>query len=315
MIKILKQNIYINFLKPAKHISIISAFLLLGSIASVFFNGLNLDLDFTGGTSITINFSKDMDIQKIRNEFESNNLDFVKTNHFGTKRDIIIKFNAENENTIDQIKKIVLQLDANSKILEVESIGPSIGANLIKQGILAIVVALIFIMAYISARFEWRFSIGAICALIHDIIIAIGIFSVFQINFDANVLAGILTIIGYSLNDTIVVFDRIRENFLDTDEDENNDESTKKIINQSITQTLNRTIITTFTTMLVVIALLVAGGSNIEGFAITMLFGIIIGSYSSIYIASYLSYKLGVCRETVVPEKIEKEGEEHEEIL
>jgi len=258
-----------------------SALILIASI-SLIFKGLNLGLDFTGGVSLEIKYDQKADLSKIRSSISKiENANFVVLN-FGSDDKVLIKFQSDSELNItaDTVKS---QLEADNYLGEViksETIFPQIGEELRDKGGIAILVAMLVILVYIIFRFQIKFGYGAIAALFHDVLIILGIFSVFSLAFDLSVLAAILAIVGYSLNDSIVVSDRIRENFLD----ENKKGSSEVLINDSLNQVFARTIITSFTTLLVLTALLIAGGEALKNFSLALAIGVIIGSYSSIFI-------------------------------
>ena len=277
----------LNLIKYYKKAIICSAFLFIISISSIIFLNFNFGVDFKGGTVIELTSNDNIQIEEIRTKLEQ--FDDIKfsVQYFGSNKDIIIRYsNLKNQNESFISNKIINSVNENNKfsLNRIEFVGAQVGEELRDQGITAALIALFLVMVYITLRFEYRFSIGAIIALIHDIIILMGIFSLFQVEFNLSVFAAILAVIGYSLNDTIVVFDRIRENFQETI---NNDQSDiKEIINHSINQTLSRTVITSFTTLLVLFSLITLGGESLFGFSFALILGVIIGTYSSIYIAS-----------------------------
>ena len=277
----------LNLIKYYKKAIIGSAFLFIISISAIIFLNFNFGVDFKGGTVIELTSNDNIQIEEIRTKLEQ--FDDIKfsVQYFGSNKDIIIRYsNLKNQNESFISNKIINSVNENNKfsLNRIEFVGAQVGEELRDQGITAALIALFLVMVYITLRFEYRFSIGAIIALIHDIIILMGIFSLFQVEFNLSVFAAILAVIGYSLNDTIVVFDRIRENFQETI---NNDQSDiKEIINHSINQTLSRTVITSFTTLLVLFSLITLGGESLFGFSFALILGVIIGTYSSIYIAS-----------------------------
>tara|TARA_A100001388_G_scaffold272188_1_gene252125 strand:+ start:201 stop:1133 length:933 start_codon:yes stop_codon:yes gene_type:complete len=277
----------LNLIKYYKKAIIGSAFLFIISISSIIFLNFNFGVDFKGGTVIELTSNDNIQIEEIRTKLEK--FDDIKfsVQYFGSNKDIIIRYsNLKNQNESFISNKIINSVNENNEfsLNRIEFVGAQVGEELRDQGITAALIALFLVMVYITLRFEYRFSIGAIIALIHDIIILMGIFSLFQVEFNLSVFAAILAVIGYSLNDTIVVFDRIRENFQETI---NNDQSDiKEIINHSINQTLSRTVITSFTTLLVLFSLITLGGESLFGFSFALILGVIIGTYSSIYIAS-----------------------------
>ena len=274
-----------NFLSKRYVALAISVILLLTSLAALTFKGLNPGIDFTGGFSVEVSFQEPPVISEIRDELASGGFPEAIVQSFGSSKDINIRImpreNIDNKAIGKQIEEI-LNYSANAVELRgSEFVSPQVGDELTEQGGLAMLFALMMIMIYIIFRFQWKFAIGAVVALIHDVIITMGVFSVFQISFDLAVLAAILAVVGYSLNDTIVVFDRIRENFRLSRK-----EQTLDIINTSINQTISRTIITSGTTLLVLFTLYIIGGKSLEGFSLALIIGVVIGTYSSIYVAT-----------------------------
>ena len=269
----------INFMRPRKIASALSILLVLISVISLTFKGLNAGLDFTGGTLIEIKLSQPVNLEEIRGVLGSKVEDDFQVSYFGSEEDILIKIPGGSENNLsDEIVSTlanVFQFDLRRK----DFIGPQIGEELRDQGGLGLLAALLVMMVYIMFRFQFKFAIGALLALVHDVLIVLGVFSIFYIGFNLTVLAAILAVIGYSLNDTIVVSDRIRENYRKKRKSDNVD-----VINRSLNQMLGRTLITSFTTLLVLFALLILGGDFIQNFAIALICGVIVGTYSSIYI-------------------------------
>jgi len=279
-------NINFEFMKWHKHAVYTSIIIIFVSLISIFTKGLNYGVDFKGGTIIEISFQDDAPIEEIRGYLQKNDYEKSSVQFFGSKKDILIRMPnivSANESTLSNnlIAELKNKYDFNLK--RVEFVGAQVGEELRDQGIIAALIALFLIMIYIALRFEYRFSIGAILALLHDVFLIVGLFSITQIEFNLSVFAAILAVIGYSLNDTIVVFDRIRENFK-ASIIENVD--TTDVMNQSINQTLSRTLITSLTTLLVLISLILFGGEILFGFSFALIAGVIIGTYSSIYIAS-----------------------------
>jgi len=307
MLEILSLKRTVNFLKHALPVSIMSAVLVLGSIVLLATKGLNWGLDFTGGTVVEMSFSTPVDLNQFRAQLTTPETSSAVVQNYGSSRDILVRLPVKegisSDAQVADIVKFAQQLDPNVVQKRVEFVGPQVGKELAEQGGLAVLVALICIMIYIAFRFEWRFATGAVAALAHDVIVTLGVFSLTQMEFDLTVLAGVLTVVGYSLNDTIVVFDRVRENFLKLRKSE-----PEEVVNVSITQTMSRTIITMGTTLVVVVALFLSGGSMIHGFAAALLLGISVGTYSSVYVATYLAIKLGINRELMMPVEVEKEG-------
>ena len=269
----------INFMKPRKIASALSIIMILISLGSLTFRGLDLGLDFTGGTLIEIQLSKPTDLEQIRDVLGLKLDDDFQVSYFGSEQDVLIKIPGGSENNLSD--EIVSSLNESFKfdLRRKDFIGPQIGEELRDQGGLGLLAALLVMMAYIMFRFQFKFAIGALLALVHDVVIVLGIFSVFYIGFNLTVLAALLAVIGYSLNDTIVVSDRIRENYRKKRKSDNID-----VINRSLNQMLGRTLITSLTTLLVLFALLILGGDFIQNFAIALICGVIIGTYSSIYV-------------------------------
>ena len=295
----------INFLSKRYYALVFSVILLLTSLASLTFKGLNPGIDFTGGFSVEVSYQEPPVINEIRNELASGGFPEAIVQSFGSPKDINIRImprdNIDNKAIGKQIEEI-LNNSANAVELRgSEFVSPQVGDELTEQGGLAMLFALIMIMIYILFRFQWKFSIGAVLALIHDVLISMGVFSLFQLSFDLAVLAAILAVVGYSLNDTIVVFDRIRENFRLRRKSE-----TLDVVNGSINQTISRTLITSGTTLLVLLALYIIGGKSLEGFSLALIVGVIIGTYSSIYVATTSVLFLDVSTTDLMPVKQEK---------
>ena len=266
-------------MKPRKIASVLSIFLVLLSIFSLSFRGLDAGLDFTGGTLIEIKLSQSTDLEEIRKVLDSKLGGDFQVSYFGSEQDVLIKIPGDSENNLSD--EIVSSLKESFKfdLRRKDFIGPQIGEELRDQGGLGILAAMLVMMVYIMFRFQFKFAIGALLALIHDVLIVFGFFSIFYLSFNLTVLAAILAVIGYSLNDTIVVSDRIRENYRKKRKSDNVD-----VINRSLNQMLGRTLITSLTTLLVLFALLILGGDFIQNFAIALICGVIIGTYSSIYV-------------------------------
>ena len=273
-------NLNFNFMKWHKRAVYVSSFLIIISLISIFTKGLNYGVDFNGGTVIEISFDNKAPIDDIRKYLKDNNYEKSSVQYFGSNTDILIRIPniiSSAEATLSNTLLAELKNQYSFTLKRVEYVGAQVGEELRDQGILAALIALFLIMIYIALRFEYRFSIGAILALLHDIFLIIGIFSITQIEFNLSVFAAILAVIGYSLNDTIVVFDRIRENFKSAIA-ENVD--TISLTNQSINQTLSRTLITSLTTLLVLVSLIIFGGEILFGFSFALIAGVIIGTYS-----------------------------------
>ena len=289
-----------NFMGLRKYALAFSIFLLLSSLISLSIQGLQLGLDFTGGTQVEVGYQVPAEVEKLRGQLESNGFEKPIVVHFGSDRDVLIRLQGKPEQGLsDQVYKALQSHGETVELRRVDYVGPQIGEELREDGGLGMLAALIMVMLYIAMRFQLKFSIGAVLALAHDVIITLGFFSVTQLEFDLTVLAAILAVIGYSLNDTIVVSDRIRENFRKI-----RDTAAAEIINESLSQTLWRTLNTSFTTMLVLISLFFLGGELIHNFAIALMVGVTIGTYSSIYVAATVMLAMNIDREDLlVPEK------------
>lgn len=305
--QLLKLNGTVSFMKMRIPAMLFSLLLIIGSIFSLVTNNLNWGLDFTGGTLIEVSYEHPADLPKMRTILQQNGFEDAVVQNFGSSEDVLIRLAPRDGIKATEISEVVIDaLRSNGDevaMRRIEFVGPSVGEELAEQGGLAMLVALLCILIYVAMRFEWRFALGSVIALAHDVIITLGLFSILQLEFDLTVLAAVLAVIGYSLNDTIVVSDRIRENFRKIRKAE-----AEEIINISLTQTLNRTIITSATTVFVLIALFYVGGALIHGFSTALLFGVFIGTYSSIYVASLVALMLGVSKEDLIPQEVEKEG-------
>ncbi len=293
----------IDFVGKRTYAIVVSLVLILVSIVSLSTQGLKFGIDFTGGTLIEVGYEESVDLSLVRSTLSEANFERANVQYFGSTNEILIRLEPQAISSAKLSSKIIRLLGDGVDIRRVEFVGPKVGEELTNDGGLAMLYALIGILIYVAFRFEYRFALGSISALIHDVIITLGVFSLLQIEFDLTVLAAILAVIGYSLNDTIVVFDRIRENFLST-----RHVDPAKIINGALNQTLSRTIMTSLTTLLVLLALFFLGGEIIHGFAMALLIGVVIGTYSSIYVASSMILALGISKEDLLPsEKEEKE--------
>lgn len=298
----------IGFMSVRKIAMAFSTLLILASLASFVVKGINFGLDFTGGTAVEVGFSQPADLKKVRQVLADNGFADASVQLFGSSQDVLVRLaprgaGVKAEEIGNQVMDALQKADSSAQMRRIEFVGPSVGEDLKEQGGLAMLTALLCILMYVAFRFEWRFAVGAVAALFHDVILTIGLFSILGLEFDLTILAAILAVIGYSLNDTIVVSDRIRENFRKVRIDD-----TLQIIDISLTQTLNRTLVTSITTILVLIALFVWGGQTIHGFATALLFGVFIGTYSSVYVASSVAVLLGVSKEDLIPVEVEKEG-------
>ncbi|EPT9248410.1 protein translocase subunit SecF [Photobacterium damselae] len=310
MRQLLNADKVIDFMRWSKLAFAFSILMVSLSIATVATKGLNWGLDFTGGTLIEVSFENPANLGQIREALEKADFGDAVVQNFGTARDVMVRLQprdgVKGEVLGGQIISALKEgTGQNVEMRRIEFVGPNVGDELAEAGGLAILISLLCILMYVSLRFEWRLAAGAVMSLAHDVIITVGIFSFLQVEVDLTIVAALLTVVGYSLNDTIVVFDRIRENFRKMRKGNASD-----IINSSISQTLSRTLITSGTTLFVVIALFLKGGTMIHGFAMALLIGITVGTYSSIYVASALALKLGITREHLMPPQVEKEGEE-----
>jgi preprotein translocase subunit SecF len=293
------ENIKIyNFMGLRKLALILSAAMLIASIASLAVNGLRFGLDFTGGSLVEVAYQSDADLSSIRDKLHDAGFEDAVVQTFGSANDVLIRLGADHDPKLgDKVLTALQQGEEQTvELRRNEFVGSQVGEELREQGGLGLLLALFMIMVYVAFRFQFKFSLGAVMALAHDVIITLGFFSIFKLEFDLTVLAGVLAVIGYSLNDTIVVFDRIRENFRKVRKGE-----PPEIINISLTQTLARTLMTSLTTLLVLVALAVFGGEMIRGFSMALLVGITVGTYSSIYVAANLLVMLGISKEDLMP--------------
>jgi len=291
MFKLISLNSNYNFIGKRKPAIILSAFLILVSISSFLIQGLNWGIDFSSGYVVQLKFDNKISTTDIRNTFETNDINDAVIQSFGSNKEVLIKLKEDSNFNKESINNFLIKSFSNEnpfKIIKLEFVGSQIGEELRDKGEWAMLVALLSILVYIGFRFEFIYGIGAIIALIHDVIITLGFFSIFQIEFNLSVLSAALAVIGYSLNDTIVVYDRIRENtrVVKTDRYDN-------LLNNSVNQTLSRTVITSLTTMFVLVSLYLLGGAAVELFALAMMIGILVGTYSSIFIASTSLLLLG----------------------
>ncbi|MCS5708730.1 protein translocase subunit SecF [Candidatus Berkiella cookevillensis] len=286
---------HIDFMGQRKITAVISISVFIISVTLLFMKGLNFGLDFTGGTQLELRYDKPVDVDSVNEQLAAAGFSSTKVTQYGAVNDILLKIANKEDMTEDELGHKVLEAlranQENVELLRIEFVGAEVGAQLAEQGALAVLVALFATMIYIAMRFEYRFGISAAIALLHDPILILGIFAYYQIEFDLATLAGILAAIGYSLNDTIVVFDRVRENFRKVRKS-----SAVEIMNMSINQTLSRTIMTSATTLLVVVALFLFGGDSLHGFSTALLIGILIGTYSSIYVAGALAVAFGLSK-------------------
>jgi len=295
----------IEFNKYYKHFGIFSLILIVISLFFLFFKGLNYGVDFKGGTLIEVRLdSSDHSVSKVRDVFNNSNLSNLTVKNFGNNKDYIIKFQNENLDDpefINNLKNEVSQSFPEINFRRVENVGPKVSSELLKSGVIAISLSLAAMLFYIWIRFEWQFSLGAIVALFHDVIITLGIFSFLSLEINLSIVAAVLTIVGYSMNDTVVIFDRVRDNLR-----KYMDLHIFDLTNQSINETLSRTILTSLTTLLALLSIFFLGGEILRGFSFAMILGVIIGTYSSIYIANPILVRLNVDHHTVVKKEEEK---------
>ncbi len=295
----------INFNKFYKSFNYFSVIMIFICIFFLFFKGLNFGVDFKGGTLIEIRSNNEkISISNIRDSFGQMNLGDVSVKQFGNDKDFIVKFEKQNSNDPNFIvniqKKLSNSIGDNFDFRRVENVGPKVSSELLRSGIIAIALSLTAMLIYIWIRFEWQFSLGAIVAIFHDVIITLGIFSIFSLEINLSIVAAVLTIVGYSMNDTVVIYDRVRENLK-----KHSDIKIFDLTNISINETLSRTIITSATTLLALISIFIFGGEILKGFSFAMILGVLIGTYSSIYIANPILVALNVSRKTIVKDDSE----------
>lgn len=316
--RLFKQETRIDFVSRGKRLPalVLSILLVVGSLAALGVKGLNFGIDFTGGFLVEVGYPEAVELSTVRGALEEEGFDSAIVTTFGSEQDILIRLGPEvgagedadteaQARISDQVLQALRAQNSDVEMRRVEFVGPQVGAELVDQGAKAVLFALIGILIYVAFRFQYKMAPGAIFCLIHDVILVLGIFALTQVQFDLTVLAAILAVIGYSLNDTIVLFDRIRENFPRIRKAE-----AVEITNTSVNQMLARTVVTSFTTLLVLISLLSFGGETIYGFALALTFGVVVGTYSSVYIAGTTLIFMGLTREDLLPPK--KEGEEAE---
>lgn len=305
MLQFIKDGTVIPFMKIKGTVELICIALVIGSIVAMCTKGLNWGLDFTGGIVVETEYTDGVDLNQVKDAYAKEGI-IGTTQHFGSQKDVMVrvapKEGLDQQTVTNKVMVASRTIDKDVKLSRSEYVGPAVGEELVESGILAIVVSLIAILAYVAFRFEWRMATGAVISLAYDVIIVLGVFSVMQIEYDLTVLAAVLTVVGYSLNDKIVVFDRIRENAVNLPRNT----SMYDVFNISITETLSRTIITSGTTLITVVSLMIFGGEMIYGFALALFVGIVFGTISSIYVASTWALILGIKRENLVPVKVEK---------
>ena len=303
------MNIRFQFMKYRKIAGIASIIIFSVSVLSLTFRGLSLGLDFSGGTLVEVTYETPVDLESIRTTLSQNGYEDSQVVNFGTNLDVLIKVADQNGNSSigEAVYKLLIDEGFEGELKRVEFVGPQVGSELRDQGGLGMLVALFMILMYVAFRFQYKFALGAVTALAHDVVIILGLFSIFAWDFDLTVLAALLAVIGYSLNDTIVVSDRIRENFRIQREME-----PMQMIDLSLNQTLGRTIVTSLTTLLVLFALFIFGGEMIKGFSLALILGVMVGTYSSIYVVANMLMSLTLIQEDLaVPEP---EGAEFDEL-
>lgn len=299
---------YIDYMAQRWKALYLSGALILITFVSLAVQGLNFGLDFTGGTVIELGYQEPVETVAVSEALEGVGLSGITVQYFGSNRDVLLRIPPSGETSNAALSQKVFDTLAAAvggkvEMRRVEFVGPQVGEELTEQGGLAVLYSVFGILIYVALRFEWRFSVGAVAATVHDAIIVLGVFSVFQLDFDLNVLASVLTVVGYSLNDTIVIFDRVRENFRKVRKG-----TPLQIMNQSVNETMSRTIITALTVFLVVIALYLFGGETLRGFSLALLVGLVSGTWSTIYIASNVAILLGVSPANLAVPKKEGEG-------
>ncbi len=290
----------IAFNKFYKSFNLVSTFLIIISVLLLFFKGLNYGVDFKGGTLIELRANdSQINIFKLRQSLLNMNIGDVNVKQFGNENDYLVKFEKKNDNNANFIQEIkddlIKSIGSGFNFRRVENVGPKVSAELLKSGIIAIGLSIAAMLFYIWIRFEWQFSLGAILALLHDVIITLGVFSLFSFEINLSIVAAVLTIVGYSMNDTVVIFDRVRENL-----QKFSDIKIFDLTNISINETLSRTIITSITTLLALLSIYFLGGEILKGFSLAMILGVVFGTYSSIYIANPILVLLKVSQRTIL---------------
>ncbi len=305
--ELIQQGLDLDFMSRRRFAVMFSSVMLVVSILSLTFRGLEFGIDFTGGTVVEVGYPQAVDLEPIRTTLYRAGFEGAVVQHFGTAHDVLIRIAPRDDIDKAELSNRALDAlrarDSTVELRRVEFVGPQVGEELTEQGGLAMLIALGAIFLYVMFRFEWKFSAGAVVALFHDVLITLGVFSILGLDFNLTVLAALLAVIGYSLNDTIVVFDRIRENFRRMRRG-----TSEAVINRSLNQMLSRTLMTSLTTLLVLVALFILGGELIHGFATALIIGVVIGTYSSIYVASTFTLWLGAQKADLMP--VQKEGAE-----
>ncbi len=304
---------HVQWHKAAKPAVIFSALLMLAAFSMFFINGFKLGLDFTGGSQIDVHYEQTADLDQIRHTLEQAHFEGAVVQLFGSAHDVTIRVPPQKHiadiDAVDAVVNALKTIDPTVKLLNKGSVGPSVGKDLIEDGFTAMAVSFIGILFYVALRYEWKFAAGAVLALIHDVTITLGFFSLLGLEFDLTVIAAILTVIGYSLNDTVVVFDRMKENFIAL-----RNATPWEAASNAINSMLIRTIVMTTTVIIVVLALMFWGGPMLRSFSLALLFGVGFGTYSSIYVATALAIGLGINREDLIPKIVEKEGADQPDI-
>ena len=303
-----KKTPNIDFMGKRRIWFLISAVIVVASLLSVAIRGLNWGIDFTGGTLLEVHYAEPVDLDSVRAALDASSVGGATAQHFGSSRDVMIRLapetgSAEEQASTKRAQQVVAALQSKTpgaELRRTEFVGPQVGEELAENGFLALLYTFGGILVYVALRFEWRLALGSILALFHDPILIVGVFSFTHLEFDLTVLAAVLAVIGYSINDTVVVFDRIRENFRKMRK-----ESPAEVINASINQTMSRTLMTSVTTMIVLVVMFFLGGDMLGRFALAIILGIVVGTYSSIYIASALALVMGVSRKDLMPVKKE----------
>ena len=291
----------ISFNKFYNHFNILSSILIIISLILLIFKGLNFGIDFKGGTLIELRSSDSkINVKSLRDNLSKMSLGDISVKNFGNDQDYLIKFESKNnKDIIEEIRKNIDQSFGNNfDFRRVENVGPKVSAELLRSGIIAISISLIVMLIYIWIRFEWQFSLGAIIALFHDVIITLGLFSLLNLEINLSIIAAVLTIVGYSMNDTVVIYDRVRENLK-----KYSDIKIFELTNISINETLSRTLITSVTTLLALVSIFFFGGEILKGFSLAMIFGVVFGTYSSIYIANTILVRLNVSQKTILKDE------------
>jgi len=305
-VKLINHQKEIDFMGKRRLAVLLSVLLVVASVMALFARGLNFGVDFTGGLLMELGYEQAADLDSIRSQLGGAGYTDAQVQNFGSARDVLIRVLPREDVDAAQLGEQILTVlragDSSVELRRNEFVGPQVGEELTERGGTAMIFALLMILAYIMFRFQWKFAVGSVVALVHDVLIVVGVFSLLQLPFDLSVLAAVLAVIGYSLNDTIVVFDRIRENFRHIRRG-----SAVEIMNTSINQMLGRTIITSLTTLLVLLALFFLGGEAVRGFSVALIIGIMVGTYSSIYTASTTALALNVSPEDLLPPQQQEE--------